>query len=74
MKLLDAVSTTGVGVLKPAVGTFKTYVFEVWGTATSFSLRIEVVGTSGTARTINKVWDELNNGYLSTGDITTAGL
>jgi hypothetical protein len=71
--LLNVVSATGVGILKPAVGSFKTYIFEVWGTATSFTFHIEAVGSSGTARTINKVWDELNNAYLSTGDITTAG-
>jgi hypothetical protein len=73
VKLLDAVSATGVGTLKPSVGSFKTYVFEVWGSASSFTLQIEAVGASGTPRVINKVWDELNNGYLSGKDITVAG-
>ena len=73
VKLLNAVSTTGVGTLKPPVGSYKSYVFEVYGTASSFTLHIEAVGPSNTARTINKVWDELNNAYLSGSDITAAG-
>jgi hypothetical protein len=70
--LADAVTTTGAKAPQ-AAGSFKTFVFEVFGTATSFALHIEAVGPSGTARTINKVWDELNNGYLSGSDITAAG-
>jgi hypothetical protein len=73
VKLLDAVSTTGVGSLKPAVGAYKTYIFEVWGTATSFTLQLEVVGPSGTARVINQVWDELNNAFLSSKSVTVKG-
>ena len=70
--LLNAVTATGVGTTQP-VGSFKTYVFEVYGTATAFTLHIEAAGPSGTPRTINKVWDELNNVYLGASDITAAG-
>ena len=70
--LLNAVTATGAGTPQ-SVGSFKTYVFEVYGTASAFTLHIEAVGPSGTARTINKVWDELNNGFLSGSDITIAG-
>ena len=73
VKLLDAVSATGVGTLKPDVTSYKTYIFEVWGTATSFTLQLEVVGPSGTARIINKVWDELNNVFLTDKNITAKG-
>lgn len=73
VKLLDAVLVTGVGVLNQTVGSFKTYDFEVGGTASSFTLHLEVVGYLGVARTINKVWDTLNNVYLSGSDITVAG-
>jgi hypothetical protein len=73
VKLLNAVSAVGAGTPQ-AVGTFKNYIFEVWGTATSFDIQIQVVGPSSTARTINKVWDELNNAYLTSSDITTAGI
>jgi len=71
VKLLDTVSVTGIGSLKPLVESFKTYVFEVWGTASSFSIQIQVVGPSGTPRNL-KVWDELNSVFL-TGNITASG-
>jgi hypothetical protein len=71
VKLLDVVTVTGAGTAK-AVGVFKTYVFEVWGTATSFTLQIKAVGPSGTPRNL-KVWDELNNVFLNSADITVAG-
>lgn len=70
VKLLDAVSAIGTGTPQ-AVGTNKSYVFEVYGTATAFDIQIQAVGPSGTPRNL-KVWDELNNGFLS-GDITAAG-
>lgn len=70
--LLSAVTATGAGTPKP-VGSMKSYVFEAGGTATAFVFHIEVVGPLGVPRTINKVWDELNNVYLSGSDITVAG-
>lgn len=69
--LLSAVSATGAGTPKP-VGSFKNYSFEVWGTASSFTLQIQAVGPSGSARNL-KVWDELNNTFLTGTDITASG-
>lgn len=71
VKLLDAVTAIGAGTLQPA-GSMKNYVFEVWGTATSFTLQIQVSGTSGNPYKL-KVWDELNNTFLSGTDITAKG-
>lgn len=68
--LLSAVTATGAGTPQ-AVGSFKSYIFEVYGTASAFDIQIQAVGPSGTPRNL-KIWDELNNAYL-TGDITTAG-
>lgn len=54
-----------------AVNSYKNYVFEVWGTASAFDIQIQTVGPSGTPRSL-KIWDELNNVYL-TGDIVSVG-
>lgn len=70
VSLLSAVSVTGTGTAKP-VGSFKNYVFEVWGTATSFTLQIQAVGPSGVARNL-KVWDELNGAYVTGNNNITA--
>jgi len=70
-KLLDAVSTTGART-PIETQSYKNYVFEVWGTATAFDIKIQTIGPSGTAYDL-KIWDELNNVFLA-GDITTAGI
>lgn len=71
VKLLDAVSATGAGTAQ-LVGGYKEYVFEVSGTATSFTLKIEAIGPSG-ATFAKKIWDEVNESYVGT-DITAKGL
>ncbi|WP_438447415.1 hypothetical protein [Gorillibacterium sp. sgz5001074] len=71
VKLLDAATESGTGMPKLVSGN-KEYVFEVSGTATSFTLRIEAVGPSGTAFT-KKIWDEVNETFIGT-DITAKGL
>ena len=68
--LLTAVSASGAGSPIP-VNSYKNYIFEVYGTATSFDIQIQAIGPSGTPRNL-KVWDELNNVYL-TGDIVAQG-
>lgn len=68
--LLSAVSAVGAGTPVP-VNSYKTYIFEVWGTATAFDIQIQAVGPSGVARNL-KIWDELNNAFLS-GDIVAQG-
>jgi len=69
--LLDSVTATGAGD-PVSTQSYKNFVFEVWGTATTFSIKMQVVGPSGVARDL-KIWDELNNAFLS-GNITTAGV
>ncbi|WP_141431898.1 hypothetical protein [Bacillus sp. 03113] len=71
VQLLNAVSAVGAGT-NTAVGQYSDYSFEVWGTATSFTLQIQAVGPSGTARNL-KIWDELNNKFVDGNNITTAG-
>lgn len=73
MQLLNMVTSTGVGTLAP-IKQFRSYIFEVWGTATTFTLHLEVVGPSTTPRTVNRVWDELNGVFIPNGDITKPGI
>ena len=69
--LLTDVSTTGAGT-PVVVDSYKNYAFEVWGTATTFDIKVQVVGPSGEAWDL-KIWDELNNVFL-TGGIVTKGI
>lgn len=70
VKLLNSKATTGIGTTQ-AIGSYKMYSFEVWGTASSYAIQIQAVGPSGVARNL-KVWDELNNAFIS-GNVTAAG-
>lgn len=72
IKLIDALSAPGTGQAYDTL-SFKQYSFEVGGTATSFMLQIEIIGKFNTPLPINKVWNELSNGYLTGKDISEKG-
>lgn len=64
-------TTTGRGT-PITVGMNKALRFEVWGTGT-YTVQIEVISKSGTPRAI-PVWDIANKTFVTSNNITTAGL
>lgn len=72
VKLLDKVTVAG-NSLPQSVGSTKSIRFDVWGTATSFSLQIEAAGDSGTYRPL-QIWDVSGNMFVNSNTITSAGL
>lgn len=68
--LANAVTSTGT-LAPQSVGGFKTLTFEVYGTATSFTLQIQGIGQSGTRYPLTVV---NLSGLTTTQSISSAGL